>query len=63
MRIAIGVDNLLVREGLAQVLERAPELELVASCVDLPSQLDAVDAHRPDAVLMGVIFVPVGIRQ
>jgi DNA-binding NarL/FixJ family response regulator len=55
--VVLADDSLLVREGLAQVLARNG-IEVVASCDDLPSLLDAVDAEEPDVVLTDIRMPP-----
>jgi DNA-binding NarL/FixJ family response regulator len=54
----IADDSLLVREGLEQVLDRQDGIDVVASCEDLPSLLDAVEAHTPDVVLTDIRMPP-----
>jgi DNA-binding NarL/FixJ family response regulator len=73
IRVAVAEDNLLIREGLEQVLEAHPGIELVASCEDLPSLLEAIETTAPDVVLTDIrmppsktdegIRVAVGLRQ
>jgi DNA-binding NarL/FixJ family response regulator len=58
IRVALGEDSLLVREGVEQVLASQPGIEVVASCADLPSLLDAVDAEGPDVVLTDIRMPP-----
>jgi DNA-binding NarL/FixJ family response regulator len=58
IRVALADDSLLVREGLENVLATQPEIEVVASCADLPSLLAAVDAERPDVVLTDIRMPP-----
>jgi DNA-binding NarL/FixJ family response regulator len=58
IRVAVGDDSLIVREGLRQLLASSPGIEVVASCGDLESLLDAVDEHRPDVVLTDIRMPP-----
>jgi len=58
VRVVIAEDNLLVREGLEQVLRAQPGIDVVASCDDLPSVLDAVEAQRPDVVVTDIRMPP-----
>jgi DNA-binding NarL/FixJ family response regulator len=58
IRVALADDSLLVREGLENVLATQPEIEVVASCADLPSLLAAVEAERPDVVLTDIRMPP-----
>ena len=58
IRVALAEDNLLVREGLRQLLATAPEIDVVAVCADRDSLLEAVDAERPDAVVTDIRMPP-----
>jgi DNA-binding NarL/FixJ family response regulator len=54
----IADDNLVIREGLEQVLAGEPDVAVVGACVDLPSLLDAVEADLPDVVLTDIRMPP-----
>jgi len=57
--VALADDNLIVREGIAQLLAYAGDgIELVAQCEDLESLLAAVDDVRPDVVLTDIRMPP-----
>jgi DNA-binding NarL/FixJ family response regulator len=58
LRIVLGDDDYLVRQGVASVLATQPDLELVASCGDLGSLREAVRQHRPDVVLTDIRMPP-----
>lgn len=58
IRVALGEDSLLVREGIERVLASAREIEVVASCADLPSLLEAVENAGPDVVLTDIRMPP-----
>jgi DNA-binding NarL/FixJ family response regulator len=58
IRIVLADDSLLVREGLEQVLAAEESVEVVASCVDLPSLLEAIEAQRPDVVVTDIRMPP-----
>jgi DNA-binding NarL/FixJ family response regulator len=58
IRVVIGEDNLVVREGLEQVLGGQPNVEVVGSYSDLPSLLGAVEAEPPDVVLTDIRMPP-----
>ncbi|MFL5866405.1 MAG: response regulator [Thermoleophilaceae bacterium] len=58
IRVAVGEDSLIVREGLEQLLAASPAIEIVASCGDLDSLLVAVDGHEPDVVLTDIRMPP-----
>jgi DNA-binding NarL/FixJ family response regulator len=58
IRVVVADDNLLVREGVEQVLEGAPDIEVVAVCDDLPSLREAVERTTPDVVLTDIRMPP-----
>ncbi|MDX6621838.1 MAG: hypothetical protein QOK36_4224 [Gaiellales bacterium] len=57
MRVVIGEDSALFREGLARLLEDAGH-EIVAKAVDAPSLIQAVDTHLPDLAIIDVRMPP-----
>lgn len=57
LRVAIADDHYLVREGTRRLLESAG-VQVVASVADGEALLEAVEAHRPDAVLTDVRMPP-----
>ena len=58
IRVVIAEDSLIVREGLEQLLTPSPTVEVVASCGDLDSLLQAVERDRPDVVLTDIRMPP-----
>jgi DNA-binding NarL/FixJ family response regulator len=58
VRVALADDNLLVREGIAQMLAGEPDIEAIASCGDLDSLLEAIEEHRPDVVVTDIRMPP-----
>ena len=58
IRVVIADDNLLVREGLEQVLAGQQNIELVGAYADLPSLLEAIEADPPDVVLTDIRMPP-----
>ena len=58
VRVALADDNLLVREGLLQVLASEDEVDVVASCDDLPSLLEAVETASPQVVVTDIRMPP-----
>jgi DNA-binding NarL/FixJ family response regulator len=61
--VALGEDSLLVREGLRQLLAGAPEVEVVASCVDLDSLREAIATECPDVVITDIRMPPTGTDE
>ena len=57
MRVVIGEDSLLLREGIARVLE-ASGMDVVALAGDFDSLLAAVEAERPDAAVVDIRMPP-----
>jgi len=59
MRIVIGEDSALFREGLARLLEDAQH-QVVAKAADAPTLIAQVNAHLPDLVIVDVRMPPDG---
>jgi len=58
IRVILGEDSYIVREGLQQVLAGAPQVDLVAGCGDADSLLEAIEAHSPDVVVTDIRMPP-----
>jgi DNA-binding NarL/FixJ family response regulator len=58
IRLLIGEDHFLVREGVRRLLESSTEVDVVAACTDLPSLQEAALEHRPDVVLTDIRMPP-----
>jgi DNA-binding NarL/FixJ family response regulator len=58
IKVALGEDSLIVREGIQQLLATEPDIEVVASCGDLDSLVEAVEALGPDVVLTDIRMPP-----
>ena len=56
--LALAEDSALLREGLGGLITSVPDLELVASCSDLPSIIRAVDIFVPNVVLTDIRMPP-----
>jgi DNA-binding NarL/FixJ family response regulator len=63
IRVVLADDSFLVREALAHVLAASDEIEVVASCSDRDSLLDAIDAERPDVVVTDIRMPPSGTDE
>ena len=56
--MVVAEDSFLVREGLHQLLESSPTVEVVASCSDVDSLFEAIERERPDVVLTDIRMPP-----
>jgi DNA-binding NarL/FixJ family response regulator len=63
IRIVLAEEDYFVREGVRRLLETQPDIEVVATCDDLDSLLDAVDVERPDVVLTDIRTPPGGTDE
>jgi DNA-binding NarL/FixJ family response regulator len=57
MRVVIGEDSVLLREGIAHLLERAG-VEVVAQAGDAEDVLRKVRAHKPDVLIVDIRMPP-----
>jgi DNA-binding NarL/FixJ family response regulator len=60
IRVVLGEDHYLVREGVRRLLETRDEIEVAAACEDLGSLLAAVEEHAPDVVVTDIRMPPNG---
>ena len=58
VRVVLGEDSYLAREGISRALEATEDVELVASCGDFDELLQAVHRLEPDVVLTDVRMPP-----
>jgi DNA-binding NarL/FixJ family response regulator len=58
IKVVLGEDSYLVREGVRQLLADAPQIEVAAECGDADSLLQAVEDSRPDVVLTDIRMPP-----
>jgi DNA-binding NarL/FixJ family response regulator len=58
VRVVIADDELLIREGIQRVLERASGVAVVGTVSDLPTLRAAVDELRPDVVITDIRLPP-----
>ena len=56
--VALADDHLIVREGIAQLLATEDDIDVVASCDDLDSLLEAIETHHPDVVVTDIRMPP-----
>jgi DNA-binding NarL/FixJ family response regulator len=58
IRVVLGEDSLLVREGVKQLLDIDPEIDVVAAVGDLESLRDACERERPAVVVTDIRMPP-----
>jgi len=58
LRIALGEDSLIVREGVHQLLSLDPSVEIVAAVADQLSLRKACEDEQPDVVLTDIRMPP-----
>jgi DNA-binding NarL/FixJ family response regulator len=63
IRVVLGEDNALLRQGLVRLLSGSPDLELVGTAADLPGLLALVEAERPDVVVSDIRMPPTGTDE
>jgi DNA-binding NarL/FixJ family response regulator len=63
VRVLVGEDSYLAREGIAHVLEQIPDVEVVGMYGDTDELRRAIDANPPDVVLTDVRMPPTGTDE
>ena len=63
MRVVLAEDNALLREGIARLLERAPDLELAGTAASYDEVLALVEAASPDVVVTDIRMPPTGTDE
>ena len=63
IRVVFADDNYLLREGVRQLIETQPELELVATATDYNSLMAAVEKERPQVVITDIRMPPTGTDE
>ncbi|HTR32255.1 MAG TPA: response regulator transcription factor [Gaiellaceae bacterium] len=58
IRVTLAEDSLLVREGIQELLERDPRIDLVGVCGDAPSLLGSIERDAPDVVITDIRMPP-----
>jgi DNA-binding NarL/FixJ family response regulator len=58
IRVVIAEDDFLIREGVRELLSGGADVEIVASCGDLDSLIEAVEREKPDVVLTDIRMPP-----
>ena len=63
IRVVLAEDNTLLREGIARLLERADDLDLVGVAADLPELEALIEATDPDLVVTDIRMPPTGTDE
>lgn len=63
IRVIVAEDSMLVREGLAKLIDAQDGLELTALCADEDSLLASIEADPPDVVLTDIRMPPTGTDE
>jgi DNA-binding NarL/FixJ family response regulator len=58
LRVVLGEDNFIAREGIAQAIARLEDVELVGAGADLSSVKELIEEERPDVVLTDIRMPP-----
>jgi len=58
LRVVLGEDNVLVREGVRALLDSYEDIEVVGVAADAPTLLTAADEHTPDVVVTDIKMPP-----
>src|SRR5947207_1630108 len=58
IRVVVAEDNLLVREGIRELLGSEPDVEVVAAVGDLPTPEAICAREAPDVVLTDIRMPP-----
>ncbi|AVZ77718.1 DNA-binding response regulator [Streptomyces lunaelactis] len=66
IRVVLAEDDVLLRKGLAQLIDAEPGLEVAGEAADLSTALEQIDTLRPDVVVTDIRMPPMkkdeGIR-
>jgi DNA-binding NarL/FixJ family response regulator len=63
IRVVLADDSVAVRDVLARILTRSPDIDLVATVDDEPTLLAAIEETRPDVVVTDVRMPPTGTDE
>ncbi len=58
IRVVLAEDSYLAREGIEQVLQAEPDIEVVYTCGDLDSVLAAIEDESPDVLVTDIRMPP-----
>ena len=63
IRVVVGEDSVVIREGIEHMLERVEAIEIVAACADAATLRAAIAEQRPDVVLTDIRMPPTGTDE
>jgi DNA-binding NarL/FixJ family response regulator len=63
IRVLLADDSAAVRDVLAQILNRSPDIDVVGTAYDEPTLLAAIEETRPDVVVTDVRMPPTGTDE
>jgi DNA-binding NarL/FixJ family response regulator len=63
IRVVFADDSYLIRQAVTNLLASQEEVELVATCEDLDSLLEAVETEQPEVVLTDIRMPPDGTDE
>jgi DNA-binding NarL/FixJ family response regulator len=63
IRVVLADDSVAVRDLLEQILNRSPDIEVVATAHDEPTLLAAIVATQPDVVVTDIRMPPTGTDE
>lgn len=58
IRVVMAEDDFLIREGIRELLAAESDVEVVATCSDFDSLIEAVEREKPDVVLTDIRMPP-----
>src|SRR3954471_9760665 len=58
IRVVVGEDSAVVRDGIQRMLDRRDDIEVAAACADAATLRAAIAEHRPDVVLTDIRMPP-----
>jgi DNA-binding NarL/FixJ family response regulator len=58
IRVVVGEDSAVVREGIKRMLERSDDIEVATTCADAATLRAAITEHRPDVVITDIRMPP-----
>jgi DNA-binding NarL/FixJ family response regulator len=58
IRVVVGEDSAVVREGIRRMLERSDDIEVAATAADAATLRSAIAEHRPDVVITDIRMPP-----